>query len=377
VGGPVRDLLLGRRSLDTDVVITHPAEPVIQAFVSRHNGRIQRRSQFMTYELSFPDGSRMDVATARKETYPHPAALPLVQPSELLHDLARRDFSVNAMGISLDPVHFGRLVDPLGGEMDLRTRRLRALHPHSFIDDPTRIYRAARYAGRLNLGLEGETARWITEAIHLGIIAKLTPARLGHEWQKILMENDPRGALRRLQDWGALRFLSPGWRWRPGHERVLNPRFCSSMNGNDSLSFKLMSWCRPFGAQAAHEALGHLELPSRMRREVQLGLALLEAIERRDPLTTLEAARAPEAVKHFLSRALPASLWKWVLRSRPRLSGSDLMSLGVPPGPALGRLLAALARERWEKRLRSRRDEIQYVALETEKRGQVDNPPGR
>ena len=354
VGGPVRDILLKRSSLDLDVAATHPVEPVVRAFIRQNRGRLVRRSAFMTFQLSFPDGTRMDVATTRKESYPEPACLPVVQPSELLHDLARRDFSINAMALSLDPSRFGELIDPLGGTMDLAARRLRALHPRSFIDDPTRIYRAARYAGRFNLEIDSETLGWIRETIRSKMLERLTPARLGHEWVKILMERDPRPALKLLGAWGVLSLLSREWRWRPEHERL----FKSSPH---SLTSRLLSWCRPFGAKRSAVALARLELPSQVRGEVRLGLGLLETIEHHDPMAALGATRAPENVRRFLSQTLPAPLWKKVARSRPLLSGIDLVGLGVPAGHETGRVLAELARARWKKTLRSRREEARFV----------------
>jgi tRNA nucleotidyltransferase (CCA-adding enzyme) len=354
VGGPVRDILLGKPLLDIDVVATHPVEPAVRALAARHKGRLEKRSAFLTFKLSFPDDIRMDVATARKETYPAPASLPVVQPSEPLHDLARRDFSINAMALSLLPSGFGELIDPLGGMMDLAARRLRALHPRSFMDDPTRIYRAARYAGRFHLHVDPETLGWIRSAIRLKIPASLSPARLSHEWIKVLMERDPRPALKFLDSWGALSFLSPAWRWRPEHGRSFKP-------SDHSLALRLLSWCRPFGPKKSEATLARLELPSQTRGEVRLGLGLLEAIERRDPLASLGATRAPESVRQFLSRTLPTPLWERVTRSRPLLSGTDLAGLGVPQGHETGRMLAELTHARWRKTLRSRRDEVRFV----------------
>jgi len=364
VGGPVRDILLRQPLRDIDVVATHPVEPVLRALANQERGLIARRSAFLTFKLSFPDGTCMDVATARKETYPQAASLPVVEPSEILHDLARRDFSINAMAVELGPRHFGELIDPLGGEMDLAARRLRALHSQSFQDDPTRIYRAARYAGRLNLRWDGDTLNWIRSALRLKMPAQLTTARLSHEWEKILLEQDPRATLKILDGWGALTFLDTNWHWKRTHARTLRP----GKNEKATLSGRLLGWCRPFGTRKAEGALAHLELPAPVRGEVRLGLGLLENIEREDPLSALGAAKAPESVRNFLSQNLPAPLWKRVLRSRPLLSGTDLMELGAVPGPELGRILAALTQARWRDTVRSRRDEVRFV---------IDNLRGR
>lgn len=356
VGGPVRDALLGRHSKDIDVVITHPVLPIIQKLISKSGGEIIRRSQFMTYQLSFPDGSHTDIVTARKESYPQSAVLPVVQPSDLLHDLARRDFTVNAMAMFLSPHCFGKLIDPLGGKPDLNNRCLRVLHSRSFQDDPTRIFRAARYAARMNLTLEKETKIWIRDALQKNIPARLTPARLSHEWQRTLLENDPRGALQLLGKWGALKFLFHRWRWKPEHEKLRPEKPM-----DDLLALRLLFWCQPFGPKPAEKAMTKLQIPGAARKKVILGLSLLKSTHRRDPRVAAQVDKTPESVRVFLSRALPRPLWKQVLAARPGLSGKDLVEMGYPMGPQLGKIITDIAKERWEGRLHSRRDETRFV----------------
>jgi len=305
VGGPVRDLIINQSVKDFDVASTHPVLPLIQKLLKKHRGRILQRSQFMTFTVQFADASLMDIVTARKETYPYPAALPVVKPSELLHDLARRDFSVNAMAISLNFSSLGRFIDPLGGEIDLKSGRLRVLHPKSFMDDPTRIYRAARYSARLGLTLEPETKYWLELAIKQKLPGRLSKARLSHEWQRTLLEKDPRPALQALDRWGALVFLHPGWSWHAKHERLLT----SQNHGGNRLALNVMLWNAPFEYQKARQAVLELPLPSNVRTEAEAGLSLLEEVRRQQPTVAMKIVKASPIVQRLLERAIPPAHW--------------------------------------------------------------------
>ncbi|MGH9458866.1 MAG: hypothetical protein ACRD2J_14630, partial [Thermoanaerobaculia bacterium] len=166
VGGPVRDLLLGRAVGDLDLTVEGDATRVAARLAERLGGTVREHAPFATATVSFPDAT-VDVATARSEHYPLPGALPLVSPETLREDLLRRDFSINAMAVDLAT---GALEDPAGGAADLEARRVRVLHDRSFLDDPTRIYRALRLAVRLGFSLETRTAMLMREAIRTGAL---------------------------------------------------------------------------------------------------------------------------------------------------------------------------------------------------------------
>jgi tRNA nucleotidyltransferase (CCA-adding enzyme) len=192
VGGCVRDLLLKRAPLDWDVMGEGELEaPVSQAAQSLGAGLVSHPF-FRTFTLHFPDGTSLDVTTARRETYAHPAALPTVFPSTMIEDFSRRDFTVNALAAPLWGPEAGHVWDPTGGLADLKARRVRALHPQSFQDDPTRIFRAARYAARFGFKVEPKTLSWIKAAASDEGPARLTPARLRTELEKILLEESRR-----------------------------------------------------------------------------------------------------------------------------------------------------------------------------------------
>lgn len=211
VGGSVRDLLLNRPPKDWDVVVEGAAGPVVKAFAAAEDARVESHPAFLTFTVHFKDGTALDVATARTETYARPGALPTVRPAPLAEDFARRDFTVNAMACRATPENRGRLEDPLAGRGDLAGGLVRALHPRSFEDDPTRIYRAARYAGRYGWSVEAATAGWIDRAVKENRPGVLSPVRRRNELFHLLEEDRPLPALRLLAEWGLGPFAVPAY----------------------------------------------------------------------------------------------------------------------------------------------------------------------
>ena len=211
VGGSVRDLLLNRPPKDWDVVVEGAAGPVVRDVAAAEDARVESHPAFLTFAIHFKDGTSLDVATARTETYARPGALPTVRPAALAEDFARRDFTVNAMACRATPADRGRLEDPLGGRADLDRGLVRALHPKSFEDDPTRLYRAARYAARYGWSVEPDTAGWIDRAVREDRPALLSPVRRRNELFHLLEEDRPLAALQLLETWGLGRFAVPSY----------------------------------------------------------------------------------------------------------------------------------------------------------------------
>ncbi|MDT8286834.1 MAG: hypothetical protein RQ748_06970 [Elusimicrobiales bacterium] len=212
VGGCARDWLLGRPSDDVDFLVSGDPLPLARDFAA--GGSITSFEKFRTVRAFMPDGRRFDFAGFRRETYPAPAKLPVVEPAaSLAEDLLRRDFTCNAMAVSLLPGSFGEIADPHGGAADIKSGLLRVLHPASFRDDPTRIYRCARFAARFGWEPEAGTMALISEALNAGCPALLSVERLRNEFIKILKEAKPSGALYLLAAWGALTAVYRGASW--------------------------------------------------------------------------------------------------------------------------------------------------------------------
>ncbi|MBU1932955.1 MAG: hypothetical protein KKC66_03535 [Candidatus Omnitrophica bacterium] len=190
VGGPVRDILLSAGNHDLDFVIEGDAIKFAEDLNKRLKGDLRTHSAFGTATVTFKD-MKVDIVTARQETYKRPAAYPDVEPATIKEDLFRRDFTINAMAVSVNKKDFGRLVDFYGGLGDLRKKLIRVMHDRSFIDDPTRIFRAVRFSVRFGFKIEPRTRRLMKEAIMDGLLGELNRGRVRKEIGLLLKEKKP------------------------------------------------------------------------------------------------------------------------------------------------------------------------------------------
>lgn len=204
VGGPVRDLLLGRGAIDVDVTLEDGSSTLARALAKRVNGRVRSFPQFLTYKVTAEGLPEIDIATARKERYRQPGALPVVSAGRLKDDLLRRDFSINAIAMDLIS---GSLHDPSNGEKDLGARVIRVLHERSFLDDPTRVFRAIRLAARLQFAIEDETEKLMADAIGSGALATVSKERVWRELFLAMHESDAPRVLQELERRGVLEVL--------------------------------------------------------------------------------------------------------------------------------------------------------------------------
>jgi tRNA nucleotidyltransferase (CCA-adding enzyme) len=205
VGGPVRDLLLGRHDVvDVDVTLEDDSSTFARALAKHTGGRVRSFPQFLTYKVIAEGLPEIDVATARKEKYRQPGALPSVEPGRLKDDLLRRDFSINAIAVDIAS---GEFHDPANGVRDIENRHIRVLHDGSFLDDPTRIFRALRLAARLGFTLESNTAELLRDAIAQGALGTVAKERLWRELFLAMDEAEAPRALEALAGAGALDVL--------------------------------------------------------------------------------------------------------------------------------------------------------------------------
>jgi tRNA nucleotidyltransferase/poly(A) polymerase len=249
VGGCVRDLLLGKPAGDVDLMFEPPVGPLVEELAQACDATIVEHPRFFTYTLK-GNGWKVDVVTARTETYPVPAQLPEVTPSTLEEDFCRRDFTINAMACYIAGAAAGELLDPLHGRADLAAKVIRVLHARSFEDDPTRIFRAARFAGRFGFEVEKETRGWIDAAIAEKRPLVLSPVRRRHEFELLLKEADPSDALPLWQSSGALRCSHPSWLDVPP------ARF--KFSSPPVLDDRLTEWFRPWGKEQAGQTMTDL-----------------------------------------------------------------------------------------------------------------------
>ncbi|RKY31933.1 MAG: hypothetical protein DRP74_03760 [Candidatus Omnitrophota bacterium] len=207
VGGCVRDLILGAKNFDLDIVVENNGIKFAQRLADFMEAKLTLHKKFATATLKFND-HKVDIATARSENYPAPASLPEIEPGSLKDDLARRDFTINAMAINITGKDFAGFVDFFAGRKDLLHKKIRVMHNLSFIDDPTRILRAIRFEQRLGFEIETNTLKCLKEAARKRMLEKVSKHRLRDELILMLKEDDPVKCLRRIQELADFRFIN-------------------------------------------------------------------------------------------------------------------------------------------------------------------------
>lgn len=372
VGGPVRDLFLGRPVTDLDVVIETDAV----ALAARLPAHILKSTEFLTATVRWPDGETWDLATARSETYRAPGALPVARPAELAFDLLRRDFTINALALSLSPEEWGGVADVTGGVLDLLRKQMRVIHTNSFRDDPTRLFRAVRYAARLGFQIERVTRGCLDQALRSGLVDTLTPDRLRHELERSWSEPDMLRQLAATERLGLLAAIDPGLVFK--RDRVRQTLELADRWVAEGLVAPPPRWLLCLLALLpSHEAT---EVARRVDRRLRPNRSVSTALQacaeelargpwRSGPPSSVTARLdgLPEPVLVALAGRWPARTeevgaylrdWRQVT---PRLSGTELEALGVPRGPALGDLLRRLRAARLDGRTGTKADERAVV----------------
>jgi tRNA nucleotidyltransferase (CCA-adding enzyme) len=364
VGGPVRDLLLGLPVLDIDLLVSDQLERVARTAAEKLGAELVVRPRFLTATLRGPDYS-FDLASARSESYAQPGALPEVAPTDLADDLRRRDFTVNSMALPLGSRSGQTLIDPMGGLRDLERRQLRTLHDASFRDDPTRLFRAARYAARLRFRLAAPTARLARAAVEGGALESISGDRITHEIERMLDETEIERALIATQRLELLAAIEPGWsldaEFRRGLRRLARAAAVPAWPGVGESALRRACGFRLLLAGVSPRARGRvlerLAIRGRPAASIEDDLRELRSLCRSlaRPISPgrLDArlARLPDSLlllAHCMGRSpVPQNIARYANRLRDRpdpLSGNDARELGLN-GPVIGELVRA-ARER-------------------------------
>lgn len=390
-GGLVRDVWRGemREARDLDVVIEGDGPGVARALAGELGGTLVEHDRFLTASVETADLGRIDVVTARTERYERPGALPRVLPGSMAQDLRRRDFTVNALAVELGSGTFG-LLDPLGGIADLERGRLRILHPLSFVEDPTRLLRAARYAARLGLSADRWTLGAQRLALRLAPYPALSAARVAAELERLLAERSPGTAFALAVRAGIPRLLDPRWRagravgqrlaaleaslaWATAH-RLATPLAVAAL--------VLAADQRPAVAAALPERLGLSGEPlQRLRRALEEAPSVAARVRAAGSRSAVaralrEAGGATLVLLHLTAGGAPREHLDWYVREGRRvaseLGGEDVIALGVPRGPQVSEVLQALRDGRLDGQFVDRESEIRYVrslTLRQERKG--------
>jgi tRNA nucleotidyltransferase (CCA-adding enzyme) len=372
VGGSVRDILLGRPSFDVDLAVEGDAIEFAHALASELGGRCRPHGQFGTAVVLCGLGSHVDVVTARRETYAAPAALPTVERAGIRDDLFRRDFTINAMAVSLTAADHGELVDPFQGRSDLESGTIRVLHGLSFVDDPTRIFRAVRYESRFGFRMDEQTEALARASIEGGYVGRLSGARLREELIDLLEEEEAPQSIVRLGELGI--------------DKAVHPRFAADDAAAELFSrlreldrryeldvpdwrLGLAALARDLPVEEAGAFLDRLRLRKRDARHIAAAIAdgprLVEQL--RDgglpasEIVALAEPDHPDAPLLALALAELEPLHEYFDRLRDvrlEIGGADLAGLGLGESPRVGEILAELRRRKLNGELDGRESEL-------------------
>ena len=389
VGGFVRDLLLGLENSDIDITVEGDGILFAETFAARFGCRCKSHQKFGTAVIVFPDGFKVDVASTRLEYYASPGALPTVERSSLKVDLYRRDFTINTLAIRLNSPEFGLLIDYYGGQRDIQGRVIRVLHNLSFVEDPTRVFRAIRFEQRLGFHIARHTENLIRNAVKMDFLKKLGGKRLLTELVLILRERDALRAVERTADLGLLRFIHPDIHLTAAIRKLMEEaQQIVSWFDLLYLDRKYEKWavyflalCDQLSGEKFRETCSRLSISEHYQERLcemrERGFAVLQTMRRRvarrspvrrseiyawlrdlpvEVLLCMMAKTGSGEVKKFIS------LYFTQLQNvHLQISGDDLKRLGVPVGPRFRELLDEVLSARINNLVQSREDELRLV----------------
>lgn len=372
IGGAVRDLLLDKNNLDIDLSVEGDAVALARELIKETGNKITIHRQFKTAKISWNEWS-IDLATTRQESYARPGALPTVKPGSIDDDLFRRDFSINAMAISLNSQTYGRLIDPYSSQRDLKDRLIRVLHTKSFIDDSTRIWRGLRYEQRLDFRLEANTLNLLKRDI--AMLDTISGDRIRYELECTLREGHPEKVLRRADELGVLEKINPALRGDGWLAEGYADARQMSLPHKPSVALYMALLAYRLSDEERGQLISYLRLPKLAAR------TLRESGGIRVKLKELAYARIkPSSIYHLLDGYSPQAIKVNIIASdsekarhnmqlyldklrqiKPLLTGNDLMDMGIPPGPRIKEMLNRLLDARLDGEVRTRQDEERVV----------------
>ncbi len=384
VGGIVRDLLLGRSNVDVDIVVEDDATKVAWTLSREMKAELLCHRQFGTATLQTPRGLRIDLASARKEAYPHPGALPVVSPGSLRDDLFRRDFTINGLAMDISPGRYGHIIDAFGGLQDVKAGRIRILHRRSFEDDPTRILRAVRFEQRFDFLIEPFTLGCLKSAVRRRLYLNVKPARYFHEFRKILTEPRPSKCIKRLHMLRALKFIHERYTMNASDLRALRKaELClGRLRGDPRFKEQMAFWqvylmilLRKLPVRAAESLARRLQLN---RRECQNVITSFKAedvyrklkVRRIKPSEVFEilGPYGLETVIYFrvmaVERKVKRLIDRYLIQDRRitlKLDGRDIQAMGVYPGKKIGEILKIVLHARLNGKIATKREERQLA----------------
>lgn len=384
VGGFVRDLFLNVSNFDVDLVVEGDGREMAANLAAVLGGKVRIHERFGTAVVILPDGSKIDVATARTEYYEFPAALPQVERSSVKEDMYRRDFTINTLAICLNPGSFGDLIDYFGGRKDLQNGCIRILYNFSFVEDPTRILRAIRFEQRYKFNIEKDTLRFAKDAIERRMLGKLSYKRILTELILILNEKDPVPALERIRDTGIWKYILPEINVESLSWNTLKRvPMVTGWWAERYYSTKFKSWLLYFiiffaqlSSEQSEAALQRYPLDRAAKRTIvdssyvpQLASRISSSPELfPSDLDKIISTMTTENLLYLLLCIKDESSWDRVVkyldlkeRITLQINGHDLKKLGIKPGPAYKDIMDAVYDMKLDEKIFTKEEEINTV----------------
>ncbi len=385
VGGFVRDLFLYRDNADIDIVIEGNGIAFAKKYAALKNARLHTYEKFGTAVVIFADGFKIDVATARMEYYRFPADLPNVEMSSIKLDLFRRDFTINTLAVQLNTVKFGMLIDFFAAQKDIKEKAIRILHNLSFVEDPTRIFRAIRFEQRFGFTIGKLTSGLIKNVVRMEFFRKVSGRRIFNELRQILEEDDPAPAVRRLHDYDLLKYIHPDL--RPTDKLLAGFAAVKKVLDWHDLLFleeKYLKWAvyfmvllRQFKPDATRAICEKFELAPRYQaifcEERYRGDHSLFWLRRHPPLENSRLYRElsvfrVEVLLYMMAVTRKETVQKMISNYFTQLRqiatsirGEDLRRMGITPGPVYREILDAALNAKLNGRTKTRSDELNFV----------------
>jgi tRNA nucleotidyltransferase (CCA-adding enzyme) len=386
VGGFVRDLLLSRPVEDIDIVVEGDGIEFARIYAKQEGCRINTYKKFGTAVIIYPDDFKIDVASARLEYYQTPAALPIVEKSSIKRDLARRDFTINTLAISLNPENFGTMIDYFGGNRDLKDKTIRTIHNLSFVEDPTRIFRAIKFSNRFGFKIGKVTAGLIHNAIKIDCFKNLSGLRVLNELKQIFEEDNPIPAIKSLECYGLEKVIHPELAIIPKTYELLESAN-KILSWHDLLYTKdpYARWAIYFMAllnrssyRVAEEVSKRLNVPAkelefflkkRLQAEKKLRLIESSSSYTKQELYWFLINFKTEYILYMMAltqdEKIRRDMSNFYTRQRdikPLIKGKDLLAMGLKPGPVFMEILNRIIDAKLDKKLKTKKEEIQFAA---------------
>ena len=346
VGGYVRDSTLGRESVDFDIVVEGDGIKIARQLNSKLKGKLTSHAEFGTASICI-NSHRVDLASARAEKYPSPAHLPHVYPSTIVEDLNRRDFTINAIAMSISKENFGEIFDPFEGLSDIKKKLIRILHKQSFVDDPTRIFRALRYKNRFGFKMEDDTERLMQEAIRKGMVDRLSGQRILNELQLIFAEDSYSDTIQDLAYYGVFDLKRNDLRHMP--------------SSSDHAFYFLISKLAKNSVPLTKDAQKIVE----DFRNIPKVITKLNKASMNSTIFSILSAMAPE-VTEAISLIRPElsdkiETFQNLRKVKPFITGKDLSKYGFKPRKQYNRTLTKIYGMQLDKKFANRKEALAYL----------------